>query len=217
MWASERFRQCIKSALKENYMPRTMNVFATTEEDLYRDPFEKPKPSRSVDSIIAELNSVQSPEANQLRNQFYEIQAQITELLAAHKTKKIAELEDKLENAILASRKLQKAFSAAKDETFEAFREYKRLERVSIKTSENHDNLTHERKALTLLTKSEKAEWADQIAASKQRAEATFLAETNQQMLHNNLVYREVEAAKALQESVNVVNDIQREINRLSK
>jgi hypothetical protein len=198
-------------------MPRTMNVFATTEEDLYRDPFEKPKPSRSVDSIVAELNSVQSPEANQLRNQFWQVEAEIEKLLAAHKTEKIAQLEDKLENAILASRKLQRSFASAKDETFKALQEYTRLEGVSTAASNKHEALTHEFKQKTLLTKSEKAEWAEKIAAAKQRAESTFLAESNQQSVHNNLVYREVEAAKALQESVNVVNDIQREINRLSK
>jgi hypothetical protein len=70
---------------------------------------------------------------------------------------------------------------------------------------------------MTLLTKSEKAEWAATIATSKNLAEATFLAESEQQQVYNSQVIREAEVGKAYVESVNAVNDIQREINLLSK
>jgi hypothetical protein len=91
------------------------------------------------------------------------------------------------------------------------------LEGVSSTASNKHEALIDEFKEKTLLTKSEKAEWAERIAAAKQRAESAFLAESNQQTLYNQLVYREAEAAKAYTESVNAANDIQREINRLSR
>lgn len=194
-----------------------MNVFATTEADLYKNPFEKPKPKRSFDSLIEEFNSVRSAEANDLRNQFWQLEAEIEKLLAAHKAAKISALEEKLEYAILASRKVQKAFSAAKDESFRALQEYTRLEGVSTSASRKHEATVHDFRSKSLLTKSEKAEWAGKIASSKQRAEASFLAESSQQTAYNTQVLREAEAAKAYTESVNVVNDIQREINRLSK
>jgi hypothetical protein len=95
--------------------------------------------------------------------------------------------------------------------------EHARLEGVSSTASNKHEALIDEFKEKTLLTKSEKAEWAERIAAAKQRAESAFLAESNQQTLYNQLVYREAEAAKAYTESVNAANDIQREINRLSR
>jgi hypothetical protein len=198
-------------------MPVNMNVYAQTEEDLYKDPYAKPKPKRSFDSLIEEFNSVRSAEATELRNQFWQIEAQIETLLAAHKAEKLLLAEEKLETAILASRKLQKEFSAAKDETFKARQEYARLEGVSEAASNRHEAMADDFKQKSLLTKSEKAEWVEKIAVAKQRSEATFLAESNQQTVHNNLVYREAEAAKAYTDSVNVVNDIQREINRLSK
>jgi hypothetical protein len=88
--------------------------------ELYRDPFVAPKPTRSFDSIIAELNSVKTAEASE---------------------------------------------------------------------------------PSPLDTNSEKAEWAERIAAAKQRAESAELAESNQGSVYNQLVYREMEAAKRIQKA----------------
>lgn len=195
----------------------TMNVFAQTEEDLYRDPFTPVKSQRSFDSILAEFNNIRSAEADQLRAQFWPVQQKIVELLERHRIAKLQELEEKHEAVILESRKLQKAFSTAKDESFAARQQHARLESVSTAVANKHEALIHEFKQQALLTKGEKAQWAERIAAAKKRAESAMLAESNQATLYNQLVYREMEAAKALTESVNAANDVQREINRLSK
>jgi hypothetical protein len=195
---------------------RTMNVFATTEEDLYKDPFPKPAPTRSFDSIIDELNTVKTAEANELRSQFWQLAAQISEMLANHRAEKLASLEEKLETAILESRKLQKAFHVAKDASIAALQQHTRSASASKNASNKHEAMVDEFKQKTLLTKSEKAEWVERIAAAKQRAESTFLAESSQLSVYNQIVRVEAEAAKAYIESVNAANEFQREINRLS-
>ena len=200
-------------------MPRTMNVFPTTEDDLYKDPFPKSQPTRSFDSVIAELSAIKTAEANELRNQFWQLESQIVEMLSAHRVAQIADLEPKQHQAILAARKIAAQVSAVDEKIFASLQEHAKLNSKAIAATNNLELLQHKARESDprMQTKGEKLVQREAISLAQKKAEDTTLAESRHLEKHNLLVFELRELRGKHAEAVRDAQELGREIERLSK
>jgi hypothetical protein len=201
-------------------MPIAMNVFARSEQDLYSNPFAQPKPERSFDSIIAELQAIRKNQAaTKLVAAVYSLRGEIESFLDDARTAKREDFEAKHEASILAVREAEKKLTAAKRETFASLQSYTALDSKAMTAGKRASDLDYEfsQLNLALLTKAEKADWAEKRAKANKRAQETTMEASLAAESHNRLVLEESDARKALNAAISAAEEIAREIKRLSK
>ncbi len=128
-------------------------------------------------------------------------------------------MEAKHEALILAVRDAKKKLTAAERETFASLQSYTALDGKSETAGKHASDLDYDfsQLNLALLTKAEKAEWAEKRAKANKRAQETTMEASLAAESHNTLVRQESDARKALNMAINAAEEIAREITRLSK